>query len=125
MVETPAAALALDTMPIDFASIGSNDLTQYVMAAARDSTGPVAELIDPLDPAVLRLIRLTVEQAAARNLPLSLCGDMASEQSRPRSPARGRPHPPLRGPGSTRPGQALDQRLAGGMSGKEEEMWGR
>lgn len=81
MVETPAAALALDTMPIDFASIGSNDLTQYVMAAARDSGGPVADLADPLDPAVLRLIGLVVEQATARDLPLSLCGDMASDRA--------------------------------------------
>ena len=81
MVETPAAALALSTMPIDFASIGSNDLTQYVMAAARDGTGPVADLIDPLDPAVLRLIGLVVEAAAARDLPLSLCGDMASDRA--------------------------------------------
>ncbi len=79
MVETPAAALALDTMPIDFASIGSNDLTQYVMAASRDATGAVADLVDPLDPAVLRLIGLVVEAAAARDLPLSLCGDMAAE----------------------------------------------
>jgi phosphoenolpyruvate-protein kinase (PTS system EI component) len=60
MVETPAAALALDTMPIDFASIGSNDLTQYVMAAARDAAEPVAGLADPLDPAVHRLLRLVV-----------------------------------------------------------------
>ncbi len=81
MVETPAAALALDTMPVDFASIGSNDLTQYVMAASRDATGRVAELIDPLDPAVLRLIRIVVEAAAARGLPLSLCGDMASDRA--------------------------------------------
>lgn len=81
MVETPAAALALDTMPIDFASIGSNDLTQYVMAASRDGGGRVAELNDPLDPAVLRLIRLVVEAARARQLPLSLCGDMASERA--------------------------------------------
>jgi phosphotransferase system enzyme I (PtsI) len=81
MVETPAAALALDTMPVDFASIGSNDLTQYVMAAARDGTGPVADLVDPLDPAVLRLIGLVVEAAAARALPLSLCGDMASDRA--------------------------------------------
>ena len=81
MVETPAAALALDTMPVDFASIGSNDLTQYVMAAARDSGGSVADLADPLDPAVLRLIGLVVEQARARDLPLSLCGDMASDRA--------------------------------------------
>ncbi len=81
MVETPAAALALETMAIDFASIGSNDLTQYVMAAARDAEGRVADLADPLDPAVRRLIRLVVESAAARNLPLSLCGDMASDRA--------------------------------------------
>ncbi len=80
MVETPAAALALDTMPIDFASIGSNDLTQYVMAASRDGGGRVALLNDPLDPAVLRLIRLVVEAARAKGLPLSLCGDMASDR---------------------------------------------
>jgi phosphotransferase system enzyme I (PtsI) len=81
MVETPAAALALDTMKVDFASIGSNDLTQYVMAAARDGSGAVADLADPLDPAVLRLIGLVVEQARARDLPLSLCGDMASDRA--------------------------------------------
>lgn len=81
MVETPAAALALDNMPIDFASIGSNDLTQYVMAAARDAAGAVADLADPLDPAVLRLIRLVVETATARGLPLSLCGDMAADRA--------------------------------------------
>ena len=80
MVETPAAALALDTMPVDFASIGSNDLTQYVMAAARDARGPVADLADPLDPAVRRLIRLVVEAARDRGLPLSLCGDMAADR---------------------------------------------
>jgi phosphotransferase system enzyme I (PtsI) len=81
MVETPAAALALDTMPVAFASIGSNDLTQYVMAAARDGLGAVADLIDPLDPAVLRLIGLVVDTASARGLPLSLCGDMASDRA--------------------------------------------
>jgi phosphotransferase system enzyme I (PtsI) len=81
MVETPAAALALDTMPVAFASIGSNDLTQYVMAASRDGSGAVADLVDPLDPAVLRLIGLVVETAAAKGLPLSLCGDMASDKA--------------------------------------------
>jgi len=81
MVETPAAALTLDTMPIDFASIGSGDLTQYVMAAARDAAGPVAALADPLDPAVRRLLRLVVETARQRRLPLSLCGDMAADRA--------------------------------------------
>ena len=56
MVEVPAAALAIDLLDADFFSIGSNDLTQYVMAAARDIAA-VADLADPLNPAVLRLVR--------------------------------------------------------------------
>ena len=56
MIETPASAIACDLFDADFFSIGSNDLTQYVMAASRDASGPVAELADPLDPAVMRLI---------------------------------------------------------------------
>ncbi len=51
------------------------------MAASRDAGGRVAELIDPLDPAVLRLVGIVVETAAARGLPLSLCGDMASDRA--------------------------------------------
>ena len=55
MVEVPAAAIAIDQFDADFFSIGSNDLTQYVTAAGRD-IGAVADLADPLNPAVLRLI---------------------------------------------------------------------
>ena len=55
MVEVPAAAIAVETFDAAFFSIGSNDLTQYVMAAARDSDA-VAALNDPTHPAVLRLI---------------------------------------------------------------------
>jgi phosphotransferase system enzyme I (PtsI) len=79
MVETPAAALALDTLEADFFSIGSNDLTQYVMAAARDAGGPVAALNDPRHPAVARLIAEVVRQGNTAGRPVSLCGDMASE----------------------------------------------
>ncbi len=79
MVETPAAALTLDLLPADFYSIGSNDLIQYVMAAARDAGGRVAALGDPLQPAVLRLIEQIVRSAAAADRPLSLCGDMGAE----------------------------------------------
>lgn len=79
MVETPAAAVAVDLIPADFFSIGSNDLTQYVMAASRDAGGRVAALNDPLHPAVLRLIGQVVRHGAAIGTPVSLCGDMASD----------------------------------------------
>jgi phosphotransferase system enzyme I (PtsI) len=79
MVETPAAAVAIDLIPADFFSIGSNDLTQYVMAASRDGEGRVAALNDPLQPAVLRLIGRVVEHGLATDTPVSLCGDMASD----------------------------------------------
>lgn len=79
MVETPAAAVAIDLLPAEFFSIGSNDLTQYVMAASRDAGGRVAALIDPLHPAVLRLIGRVVEHGLATDTAVSLCGDMASD----------------------------------------------
>ncbi len=79
MVETPAAAIAIDLIDADFYSIGSNDLTQYVMAASRDGGGRVAALNDPAHPAVLRLIRQVVAHGTAAGKPVSLCGDMASD----------------------------------------------
>jgi phosphoenolpyruvate-protein phosphotransferase (PTS system enzyme I) len=79
MVETPAAAIAIDLLDAAFYSIGSNDLTQYVMAAARDSGGRVAALNDPGHPAVIRLIRHVVTHGQANARPVSLCGDMASD----------------------------------------------
>lgn len=80
MVETPAAAIAIDLLDAAaFYSIGSNDLTQYVMAAARDSGGRVAALNDPGHPAVIRLIKHVVEHGQAHARPVSLCGDMASD----------------------------------------------
>jgi len=79
MVETPAAALAIDTFDAAFYSIGSNDLIQYVMAAARDGGGRLAALQDPRAPAVLRLIRGVVEHGRRTGRPVSLCGDMASD----------------------------------------------
>ena len=78
MVEVPAAALAIDLFEAEFFSIGSNDLIQYVTASGRDST-PLAPLQDPLQPAVLRLIREVVQRADAQGIPVSLCGDMASD----------------------------------------------
>ncbi|WP_333832688.1 putative PEP-binding protein [Rubrimonas sp.] len=77
MVETPAAALTAADFDAAFYSIGSNDLTQYVCAAARDAP-EVAALADPLHPAVLELIARTAQAGAARGVEVSLCGDMAS-----------------------------------------------
>jgi phosphotransferase system enzyme I (PtsI) len=81
MVEVPAAAIAADLFDgAAFFSIGSNDLTQYVAAAGRDATAPaVADLADPIQPAVLRLIRHVVDVAAARGVEASLCGDAGGD----------------------------------------------
>jgi phosphoenolpyruvate-protein phosphotransferase (PTS system enzyme I) len=78
MVEVPAAALALDAFDADFASIGSNDLLQYTMAAARDNPS-VTSLADPRHPGFLALLNTVVQTAARRGLPLSLCGDLAAQ----------------------------------------------
>jgi phosphotransferase system enzyme I (PtsI) len=78
MVEVPAAALAIDLFDADFFSIGSNDLIQYVSACSRDSAA-LAALQDPLQPAVLRLIHEVVAHANKLGIPVSLCGDMASD----------------------------------------------
>jgi len=78
MVEVPAAALAIDLFDADFFSIGSNDLIQYLTASSRDSSD-LLPLHEPLQPAVLRLIHEVVEHANAHRIPVSLCGDMASD----------------------------------------------
>jgi phosphoenolpyruvate-protein phosphotransferase (PTS system enzyme I) len=78
MVEVPAAAFAIDLFDADFFSIGSNDLIQYLTASSRDSSD-LSPLHDPLQPAVLRLIHEVVEHANAHRIPVSLCGDMASD----------------------------------------------
>jgi phosphoenolpyruvate-protein phosphotransferase (PTS system enzyme I) len=78
MVEVPAAALRAGDFGAAFYSIGSNDLTQYTMAAARD-IGAVADLNDAGNPAVLALIATTVEAARKRSVEVSLCGDAAAD----------------------------------------------
>lgn len=78
MVEVPAAAIAIDRFDADFYSIGSNDLTQYVMAAARDIAS-LADYADAADPAVLSLIARTVEHGKRTGREVSLCGDAASD----------------------------------------------
>jgi phosphotransferase system enzyme I (PtsI) len=77
MVEVPAAAMNADLFYADFYSIGSNDLTQYVTACARDNTA-LTQLADPMNPAVLELIHRTIEAGRLSGREVSLCGDMAS-----------------------------------------------
>lgn len=76
MIETPAAALSIPALKshVDFFSIGSNDLTQYTMAAGRENP-MVADCFTDDHPAVLRLIELVVKEAG--DVPVSLCGELA------------------------------------------------
>jgi phosphoenolpyruvate-protein phosphotransferase (PTS system enzyme I) len=78
MVEVPAAAIAIERFDAAFFSIGSNDLTQYVMAAARDLDA-VASLNDPANPAIMRLIAQVAAHGAAIGRKVSLCGDAGGE----------------------------------------------
>ena len=78
MIEVPAAALTVDAFDADFFSIGTNDLTQYVLAAGRDSTA-VADLLDPLHPAVLELIERVARACAHTGREVSVCGEMAAQ----------------------------------------------
>jgi phosphoenolpyruvate-protein phosphotransferase len=76
MIETPAAALSIPSLKehVDFLSIGSNDLTQYTMAAGRENPLVTEYFIDD-HPTILRLIELVVRESG--NTPVSLCGELA------------------------------------------------
>jgi phosphoenolpyruvate-protein phosphotransferase len=80
MVEVPAAALMAPELArrIDFFSIGTNDLTQYTLAADRGNAG-LARLQDALDPAVLRAIAGIVSGADAAAIPVAVCGELAGD----------------------------------------------
>jgi multiphosphoryl transfer protein len=80
MVEVPAAALKIESFlpQLDFLSIGTNDLTQYTLAAERGNPG-VAGLSDALDPAVLQLVD-RVCQAARGRADVAVCGEIASDE---------------------------------------------
>ena len=78
MLEVPALAEMLDVLlpRIDFLSIGTNDLTQFLFAADR-ADPRLAERYDWLSPAILRFLRRIVVAADAANVPVRLCGEMA------------------------------------------------
>ena len=80
MVETPAAALVADHMApeVDFFSIGTNDLIQYVMAVDRDNIA-VAPLYQQFNPAVLRAIRMIIDAGHAHHRWVGMCGEMAAD----------------------------------------------
>lgn len=80
MVETPAAVLVADQLArlVDFFSIGTNDLAQYVMAADR-SNATVAALVSAYQPSVLRALRTVIDAAHANGIRVGLCGELAGE----------------------------------------------
>jgi multiphosphoryl transfer protein len=80
MVEVPAAALAAEVFApeVDFFSVGTNDLTQYTMAAERGNAS-VADLADGLHPSVLRLIGIVAEAASRHGRWTGVCGELAAD----------------------------------------------
>src|SRR5690606_32060592 len=82
MVEIPAIAIAIEPFldALDFLSIGTNDLIQYTLAIDRGDAD-VADLYDPMHPAVLRLISHTIVAADRAGKPVAVCGEMAGDAS--------------------------------------------
>jgi phosphotransferase system enzyme I (PtsI) len=80
MIEVPSAAILVAQMAaeVDFLSLGTNDLTQYTLAVDRGSA-KVAQLYDPLHPAVLRLIKAVADAGFGAGIPTSICGEMAGD----------------------------------------------
>ncbi len=80
MIEVPAAVFIMRALAkqLSFFSIGTNDLIQYIMAADRNDE-TLTSLCDPMHPAVLQMLALIVENAKRTNLPVNLCGELASD----------------------------------------------
>ena len=80
MIEVPAAAIALSGFigAVDFVSVGTNDLTQYLLAADRGNDA-LGELYSPLHPAMLKLLHSVIRIARAHGKPAAVCGEMAGD----------------------------------------------
>jgi phosphotransferase system enzyme I (PtsI) len=80
MIEVPAAAISLPGFidAVDFLSVGTNDLVQYLLAADRNNEA-IGELYSPLHPALLRLLENVIRVARRRAKPLAVCGEMAGD----------------------------------------------
>lgn len=81
MIETPAAVMISDLLAekVDFFSIGTNDLTQYTMAADRQNPR-VSHLCSSRHPAVLRMIQMTVKNGHRKGIPVTICGELAADR---------------------------------------------
>ena len=81
MIETPSAVFISDLLAkeVSFFSIGTNDLTGYIMAVDRGNAH-VSQLYDPMQPAVLRAIERTIKQAKAAGIPVGMCGEAAADE---------------------------------------------
>jgi phosphotransferase system, enzyme I, PtsP len=82
MIEVPAAIFQIRELArrVDFLSVGSNDLTQYLLAVDRNNPR-VAELFNSFHPSVLRALHWMVDECHKENKPISICGEMASDPS--------------------------------------------
>ena len=80
MLEVPSVIFQLKELAerVDFFSVGSNDLTQYLLAVDRNNAR-VSNLYDAFHPAVLRALNTIAQESTKYNMPLSLCGELASE----------------------------------------------